>query len=77
MGVGILAKRVVLELGSSTNFVYSLQQEPKGSCFFRAGKEMVFFENSVLLSDTQKNKKDGIKYQHCILHKLLMKFTNF
>ena len=24
MGVGILAKRVVLELGSSTNFVYSL-----------------------------------------------------
>lgn len=25
MGVGILAKRVVLELGSSTNFVYSLQ----------------------------------------------------
>ena len=25
MGVGILAKRVVLELGSSTNFVYSLK----------------------------------------------------
>ncbi len=25
MGVGILAKRVVLELGSSTNFVYSLR----------------------------------------------------
>ena len=24
MGVGILAKRVVLELSSSTNFVYSL-----------------------------------------------------
>ena len=24
MGVGILAKRVVLELGFSTNFVYSL-----------------------------------------------------
>ena len=29
MGVGILAKRVVLELGSSTNFVYSL---PGGYC---------------------------------------------
>ena len=28
MGVGILAKRVVLELGSSTNFVYSLQLGP-------------------------------------------------
>ena len=27
MGVGILAKRVVLELGSSTNFVYSLKPE--------------------------------------------------
>ena len=26
MGVGILAKRVVLELGSSTNFVYSLRE---------------------------------------------------
>ena len=26
MGVGILAKRVVLELGSSTNFVYSLNR---------------------------------------------------
>lgn len=26
MGVGILAKRVVLELSSSTNFVYSLKQ---------------------------------------------------
>ena len=26
MGVGILAKRVVLELGSSTNFVYSLKR---------------------------------------------------
>ena len=26
MGVGILAKRVVLELGSSTNFVYSLRR---------------------------------------------------
>ena len=26
MGVGILAKRVVLELSSSTNFVYSLRQ---------------------------------------------------
>ena len=25
MGICILAKRVVLELGSSTNFVYSLQ----------------------------------------------------
>ncbi len=25
MGVGILAKRVVLELGFSTNFVYSLK----------------------------------------------------
>ena len=25
MGVGILAKRVVLELSSSTNFVYSLR----------------------------------------------------
>ena len=32
-------------------------QEPKGSCFFRAGKEMVFFENSVLLSDTRKKTK--------------------
>ena len=30
MGVGILAKRVVLELGSSTNFVYSL----KGAVYF-------------------------------------------
>ena len=29
MGVGILAKRVVLELGSSTNFVYSLSQARK------------------------------------------------
>ena len=28
MGVGILAKRVVLELSSSTNFVYSV--EPTG-----------------------------------------------
>ena len=27
MGVGILAKRVVLELGSSTNFVYSLRRK--------------------------------------------------
>ena len=26
MGVGILAKRVVLELGFSTNFVYSLSR---------------------------------------------------
>ena len=26
MGVGILAKRVVLELGFSTNFVYSLKR---------------------------------------------------
>ena len=26
MGVGILAKRVVLELGFSTNFVYSLRK---------------------------------------------------
>ena len=29
MGVGILAKRVVLELGSSTNFVYSLYGLPE------------------------------------------------
>lgn len=27
MGVGILAKRVVLELGNSTNFVYSLKAD--------------------------------------------------
>ena len=33
MGVGILAKRVVLELGFSTNFVYSLKQ-PHSGCFF-------------------------------------------
>lgn len=32
MGVGILAKRVVLELGSSTNFVYSLKR-PIGGAF--------------------------------------------
>ena len=35
MGVGILAKRVVLELSSSTNFVYSL------TAFFT--KKAVFF----------------------------------
>lgn len=34
MGVGILAKRVVLELGSSTNFVYSLKQPVFTGCFF-------------------------------------------
>ena len=32
MGVGILAKRVVLELGFSTNFVYSLKET--GNRFF-------------------------------------------
>ena len=31
MGVGILAKRVVLELGFSTNFVYSLREGVKFS----------------------------------------------
>ena len=31
MGVGILAKRVVLELGSSTNFVYSLKPAARKS----------------------------------------------
>ena len=37
MGVGILAKRVVLELGSSTNFVYSLKGIfPKGEDAFFA-----------------------------------------
>ncbi len=39
MGVGILAKRVVLELGSSTNFVYSLRHlkytPPSGGVYFR------------------------------------------
>ena len=33
MGVGILAKRVVLELGSSTNFVYSLKHATITACF--------------------------------------------
>ena len=34
MGVGILAKRVVLELSSSTNFVYSLRPALKGRSDF-------------------------------------------
>lgn len=34
MGVGILAKRVVLELGSSTNFVYSLKGVGNTYSFF-------------------------------------------
>ena len=33
MGVGILAKRVVLELGFSTNFVYSLTGKAVGNDF--------------------------------------------
>ena len=33
MGVGILAKRVVLELGFSTNFVYNLKWVPKNLPF--------------------------------------------
>ncbi len=33
MGVGILAKRVVLELGYSTNFVYSLGDDRNGHPF--------------------------------------------
>ena len=36
MGVGILAKRVVLELGSSTNFVYSLTGRGSHILTFRA-----------------------------------------
>ena len=41
MGVGILAKRVVLELGSSTNFVYSLTGRALYPCrFFCSGKNM-------------------------------------
>ena len=42
MGVGILAKRVVLELGSSTNFVYSLTPIFLISEFFYLFREIFF-----------------------------------
>ena len=40
MGICILAKRAVLELGSSTNFVYSLQNRPLGPVFIKREKSM-------------------------------------
>ena len=43
MGVCILAKRVVLELGSSTNFVYSLNLY---ECIIHTDYLMVFFPES-------------------------------
>ena len=42
MGVGILAKRVVLELSSSTNFVYSL------SCPVIAGQLFYDFQLKII-----------------------------
>lgn len=45
MGVGILAKRVVLELGSSTNFVYSLRAERL--CFCVVGVKILAEEGGV------------------------------
>lgn len=50
MGVGILAKRVVLELGSSTNFVYSLRGSFLKSSLFFWGK----LEGQLLFCDWMK-----------------------
>ena len=41
------------------------------------GQLKIYFDNSFLLSDTKKSAIRGINYQHCILHKLLIEFTNF
>ena len=50
MGVCILAKRVVLELSSSTNFVYSLRQyrcENAGIAFLRLEVSLLFYSNFI------------------------------
>ena len=53
MGVGILAKRVVLELGFSTNFVYSLKGLPQQSFL------ILFFSRSSEYTDDQ-NKRSNL-----------------
>ena len=61
MGVGILAKRVVLELGSSTNFVYSLRA-------FRlclSGNNLAthkFSLNTIFASILQAQSPENIEY---------------
>ena len=57
MGVGILAKRVVLELGYSTNFVYSLIGMHFASLFhsgLRTGNLSGYPVRSVLNSQVQQ-----------------------
>lgn len=58
MGVGILAKRVVLELGSSTNFVYSLRGADSLLFYYKTHYPILYHSVFVISLAKYNNKKN-------------------